>query len=93
MDPAGYQWSFAESGKSLSRQALPKSVRRSRLDRKVFRSRGGEAAVIDFADGPANDLSKLSNWNHFGALYFISRKPSNNCQLAWDLAEQLDEVR
>ena len=30
---------------------------------KSFAQEGGEAAVIDFADGPANDLSKLSNWN------------------------------
>ena len=61
MDPAGYQWSFAESAKACQGKRFLSPFGGAAQIAKSFAQEGGEAAVIDFADGPPNDLSKLSN--------------------------------
>ncbi|CAE7032591.1 unnamed protein product [Symbiodinium natans] len=61
---------------------------------------GGPAAEDEPVGDVCSECPTLASWqggdlsvNHFGALYFVSGKPSKNCQLAWDLAEQLDESK
>eukprot|EP00439_Symbiodinium_sp_Y106_P045981 s7121_g5.t2 len=58
------RWAVDSSARSYDKPGRLQQMINKYSDRWEASESGGEAAVIDFADGPANDLSKLSFFDH-----------------------------